>query len=115
MINNAPFRNFIAGFNLVTRLWEHWFNGLWELITAHCSSGAKHLLHSGTTTLTSGTATVNTEYIADNNYVLLTTQELGTVTTPKSIGVTARTSGTSFTIESSDITDTSTVFWAIVE
>ena len=69
----------------------------------------------GTATLVAGTATVNTNKITANSRVFLTTQSLGTITRPVSVGVTARVAETSFTITSMDITDTSTVAWVIME
>lgn len=69
----------------------------------------------GVATLSGGTVTVSTTKAAANSRIFLTTQTLGTVTVPKTVGVTARSAGTSFTITSSDATDTSTVAWMIVE
>ena len=69
---------------------------------------------SGYATLVAGTATVATTYITSTSIVLLTVQSLGTVATPKAVGVTARSQGTSFTITSSDATDTSVVGWIII-
>lgn len=69
----------------------------------------------GTATLSAGSVVVSTTKVTNNSRIFLTVQSLGTVTTPKAIGVTARTAGTSFTITSSDNTDTSVVAWMIVE
>lgn len=69
----------------------------------------------GTATLAAGTVTVNTTQVTANSRVFLTVQSLGTVAVPTPIAVTARTAGTSFTITSSDVTDTSVVAWMIVE
>lgn len=68
---------------------------------------------TGTAILASGAATVSTPAVADESRIMLTVQELGTVTDPKAIAVTDRTAGVSFTITSADATDTSTVAWAI--
>jgi hypothetical protein len=70
---------------------------------------------SGLATMVAGTITVNTTRVTATSRIQLTVQSLGTVTTPKAIGVTARVAGTSFTITSADNTDTSTVAWLIVE
>lgn len=70
---------------------------------------------AGTSTLTSGTVTVSNSSVTSNTIVLLTIQSLGTVAAAKAIAVTARTSGTSFTITSADATDTSVIGWMLVE
>ena len=69
---------------------------------------------SGVATLAAGTVTVPTNKVAANSRIQLTVQSLGTVTDPKPVAVTARVAGTSFTIRSSDATDTSTVAWLII-
>lgn len=67
----------------------------------------------GVASLTAGTATVATTAVTANSRILLTVQSVagtqGTVT------VTARTAGTSFTITSTNVADTSTVAWEIIE
>lgn len=69
----------------------------------------------GVATLVTGAKVVTTTAVTASSRIFLTTQSLGTVTAPKPIAVTARTAGTSFTITSSDATDTSTVAWEISE
>lgn len=69
----------------------------------------------GVVTLAGGTFTVPNTSVTANSRIFLTVQSLGTVTVPKSIGVTARSAGTSFTITSEDATDTSVVAWEIFE
>lgn len=69
----------------------------------------------GTATLSAGSATVANTNITANSRILLTAQSLGTVSAPKAIAVTARIPGTSFTITSSDNTDTSIVAYEIFE
>lgn len=69
---------------------------------------------SGVATLVAGSKVVNTTAVAANSRIFLTVQSLGTVTAPKPLAVTARTNGTSFTVTSSDGTDTSVVAWMIV-
>lgn len=69
---------------------------------------------SGVVTLVAGAATVATDKVAADSRIQCTVQSLGTVTTPQAVGVTARTGGTSFTITSADVTDTSQVAWFIV-
>ncbi|MFH1683971.1 MAG: hypothetical protein ABIA67_03725 [Candidatus Margulisiibacteriota bacterium] len=69
----------------------------------------------GVVTLVGGTAPVNTTVVTANSRIFLTSQTLGTITRPVAVGVTARAAGTSFTITSQDITDTSTIAWIIFE
>lgn len=69
----------------------------------------------GTSTLVAGTVTVANTSVTANSRIMLTAQSLGTVAAPKSLAVTARVNATSFTITSSDNTDTSVVAWHIIE
>jgi hypothetical protein len=69
----------------------------------------------GTTTLVAGTKVVNDATITTASIILVTVQSLGTVTAPKAVAVTARVAGTSFTVTSSDNTDTSVVGYEIRE
>ena len=69
----------------------------------------------GVATLVAGTVTINTTKVTTNSRIQLTIQSIGTVTVPTVIGVTARTAGTSFTITSANVLDTSTIAWMIVE
>lgn len=68
----------------------------------------------GVVTLAAGAATVPTDKVAATSRILLTVQALGTVTAPKAVAVTARVPGTSFTVTSEDVTDTSQVAWQIL-
>lgn len=70
---------------------------------------------SGVATLVAGVATVTSRVVTASSRIHLGVQSLGTVTLPKGVGVTARVAGTSFTIKSADATDTSVVWWEIVE
>jgi hypothetical protein len=69
----------------------------------------------GVVTLVAGTAVVSTTKVTANSRILLTGQTLGTVAVPSALTISARTAGTSFTILASQLTDTSTVAWQIVE
>jgi hypothetical protein len=69
----------------------------------------------GTCTLVIGVCVVSTTAVAATSRVFLTIQSLGTVVLPKTVGVTARTAATSFTITSEDATDTSVIAWLIVD
>lgn len=69
----------------------------------------------GIATLSAGTVTVNTTKVTANSRIILTVQSLGTVSIPTVVGVTARSAGTSFTITSASITDTSVIAWIIIE
>lgn len=69
----------------------------------------------GIATLVAGTVVVNTTKVTANSRIFITRQTLGTILVTVDVSVTARTAGTSFTITSADITDTSTVAWFLVE
>jgi hypothetical protein len=69
----------------------------------------------GVATLVAGSKVVSTTKVTANSRIFVSIQSLGTVTVPKGIGVTARTSGTSFTLTSADATDTSVIAWHIIE
>jgi len=69
----------------------------------------------GVGTLVAGVKTISTTKITANSRIILTTQSLGTVVSPKAIAITARLAGTSFTITSADPTDTSVIAWQIIE
>lgn len=69
----------------------------------------------GVSTLSAGTVTVTTTKVTANSRIMITIQSLGTVGTPKSIAVTARSAGSNFTITSEDVTDTSIIAWQIIE
>lgn len=69
----------------------------------------------GLATLVGGTVVVSTTRVTANSRIQLTAQNLGTITVPAALAVSARTPGTSFTILSSDATDTSDIAWCIVE
>jgi hypothetical protein len=69
----------------------------------------------GVATLSAGTVTVSTTKVTASSRIHLTAQSLGTVVLPAALGVTARSPGTSFTITSADVTDTSVVAWWIAE
>lgn len=69
----------------------------------------------GVATLVAGTVTVANTSVTANSRILLTIQSLGTVAAPKSIAVTARVAGASFTITSEDATDTSVIAYQIFE
>jgi hypothetical protein len=74
-----------------------------------------YVANAGRATLVAGTVTVNTDQVTANSLIFLSIQSLGTVTSPKSIAVTARVAATSFTITSEDVTDTSVIAWEIKE
>jgi hypothetical protein len=69
----------------------------------------------GVATLVGGAAVVSTTAVSASSRIQLTAQSLGTITVPAALAVTARTAATSFTITSSEATDTSVVAWLIVE
>jgi hypothetical protein len=69
----------------------------------------------GTATLSGGTVTVNNTKVTANTRIFLTVGTLGTVAVAQAVAVTARSVGTSFTITSAGITDTSVVQYLLVE
>jgi len=69
----------------------------------------------GVTTLVAGTVTVGAATVTANTRILATVQTLGTVAAPKPIAVTARAVGASFTLTSSDATDTSVIAFMLIE
>lgn len=92
------------------------YNGLTGNITAtdvlgNVPSGANTRM--GTTTLVTGTATVNNTLVTDDSIILLTAQDDGG--TEGALGISGRTAGTSFTITSTSASDTQVVGWLILE
>ena len=69
---------------------------------------------AGVATLVAGTVTVNTTAITASSIVMLTVQSLGTVSTPKAVAKGTVVAGTSFVINSEDLTDTSVIGWQII-
>ncbi len=69
----------------------------------------------GLAVLSGGTVTVNTTKVTANSRIYLEVQVLGTVSVPTMIGVTSRSAGTSFTITSANVVDTSSIAWLIME
>lgn len=69
----------------------------------------------GTAVLVLGTLVVNTTAVTATSRIFLCHQNLGTITVPVGLAVSARTAGTSFTILSGNLTDTSTIAWVIFE
>lgn len=70
---------------------------------------------AGVATLVGGTVVVSTTAVTANSRIHLTAQALGTVAIPSALAVSARTASTSFTILANQVTDTSTVYWSIIE
>lgn len=68
---------------------------------------------AGVATLVAGTVVVPCPGVLAASRIWLTAQQLGTVTVPSALGISARTDGVSFTIAASQPTDTSTVAWRI--
>jgi len=67
---------------------------------------------AGKATMILGTITVNTTQVGASSIILLTAQETGSLV--GSLRVSARVVGTSFTITSTDLTDTAEVGWLII-
>jgi len=70
---------------------------------------------SGLATLAAGTVTVSNSSVTSNSRFILTVQSLGTVTIPTMVAITSQSPGTGFTITSADPTDTSVIYYQIVE
>lgn len=83
--------------------------------TAFASLPTTSGIRRGRTTLVAGTKTVADTSITATSIILVTAQSLGTVTVAKPLAVTARSAGVSFTVTSSDNTDTSVVGYLIIE
>lgn len=69
----------------------------------------------GTAVLVGGTLVVTNSAVTASSRIFLTAQVLGTIILPAALCVSARSAGVSFTILSSDVTDTSTVAYEIFE
>ena len=73
-------------------------------------------IHFGTTSaMTAGAITVADTATTANSRIFAWTHTLGTITVPASYYISARSAGTSFTITSSQATDTSTVDYVVIE
>jgi len=75
--------------------------------SATCSAGTFALGGTATTVVSNSAVTAN-------SLIYLTTQALGTVTVASTLAVTARLPGVSFTVTSSQSTDTSTIAYLII-
>ena len=82
--------------------------------TALASGAAAAALAAGTVALIGGTIVVSTTAVTATSQIRLTCQALGTVTVPSGLCVSAKSTGVSFTILASQATDTSTIFWEVV-
>jgi len=69
----------------------------------------------GVAVLSSGTVVVSNTLVTANSRIFLTAQNLGTITVPVGLVVSARSAGSSFTILSGNLADTSTIAWEIKE
>lgn len=83
--------------------------------------GTKQLIKEGANaamglaTLSGGTVVVSNTLVTANSRIFLTAQSLGTITVPVGYAISARSAGTSFTILSGNVADTSTIAWEIKE
>jgi hypothetical protein len=69
---------------------------------------------AGTVALIGGTIVVATTAVGASSLIRLTCQALGTVVVPSALCVSAKSAGVNFTILASQATDTSTIFWEVV-
>lgn len=99
--------------NLVATAGNLSLNGAASKISVSAATPASASVGT-TAALTAGSIVVSTTAITANSLVFFSTNTLGTVTVPQAYRVSARTPGVSFTIQSQDATDTSTVnYWII--
>lgn len=108
---------YLVGGATWTRYFRFDTSGNLQLLTAGGGLQIKEGTNAtmGVGTLVLGTKTINTTKVTANSRIFLSIESLGTVVVPKTVAVTARVAGTSFTITSSDLTDTSSVAWIIIE
>lgn len=85
------------------------------------SIGSKLIIASGTNasigivTLTSGTATVNNTLVTTSSLIIPTIQGVGVLANLGQPYISSRVAGVSFTISSTNILDTDTIGWQIIE
>lgn len=84
---------------------------IYSSVGSNATAGANS---AGTVELIGGTIVVSTTAVGANSLIRLTCQALGTVVVPSALCVSAKSTGVSFTILASQVTDTSTIFWEIV-
>lgn len=90
--------------------------GVGDGTTAFPSLALKHRPYKVTNvTLVAGTKLTNDSSVTANTIILPVLKTLGTVTAPKALACTARVVGTSYTVTSSDNTDTSVVQVLLIE
>lgn len=85
-----------------------------DVYTSVASTTTAGANSAGTVALIGGTIVVSTSAVTANSLIRLTCQALGTVTVPSALCVSAKSTGANFTILASQGTDTSTIFWEIV-
>lgn len=85
-----------------------------ENYTTLSSGAAAGSSYAGTVALTAGTVVVSSTAVTASSVIRLTCQALGTVVAPSALCVSAKSAGVSFTILASQNTDTSTIFWEII-
>jgi hypothetical protein len=92
------------------------YNGDIKLLTAGNGHYVKEGTNAtmGTATLSGGTIVVNTTKVTANSRIFLSVNG-GTLTNVGAPYVSARTGGTSFTISSTNVIDSSNVAWIIIE
>ena len=85
-----------------------------DVYTSVGATAAAGANSAGSVALIGGTIVVATTAVTASSLIRLTCQALGTVIVPSALCVSALTASTNFTILASDATDTSTIFWEIV-
>ncbi len=85
-----------------------------DVYTTVASNATAVANSAGSVALVGGTIVVSTTAVTASSLIRLTCQALGTVVVPSGLCVSAKVASTSFTILASQATDTSTIFWEIV-
>ena len=83
-----------------------------SVLNIKSSSGGSAFTASGTATLSGGTATVSNALVNSSSIIFVSTLAIGGIQGELSVGTI--TNGTSFVINSTSGTDTSTVAWGFV-
>jgi hypothetical protein len=86
-------------------------DGTWQLLTVGTGANGR----AGLATLIGGAKVVSNTSVTASTLIQLTVQTLGTVTVPTAVAATARSNGSSFTITSANVVDTSVVAWLLIE
>ncbi len=84
-----------------------------DIVSAEIQTALDSVKKMGVATLVAGTVTVSNTYVVANSIIQLTCQSVGGTQGMLSVGTIV--AGTSFVIDSSDVADTSIIYWEIKE